>query len=37
MPCPPLEIFQIGWICELPIEATAARQMLDENFGILDK
>jgi nucleoside phosphorylase len=33
---PPLETFQIGWICALPIEAAAAKEMLDENFGILD-
>jgi hypothetical protein len=36
MPCPPRETFQIGWICALPIEATAAIEMLDENLGILD-
>ncbi|EED20813.1 conserved hypothetical protein [Talaromyces stipitatus ATCC 10500] len=29
--------FQIGWICALPIEAAAAIQMLDENFGILQE
>ncbi|KAI1831011.1 hypothetical protein DTO006G1_7922 [Penicillium roqueforti] len=33
---PPLERFQIGWICALAIEAAAAREMLDESFGILD-
>ncbi|KAJ6103901.1 hypothetical protein N7486_004123 [Penicillium sp. IBT 16267x] len=33
---PPLETFQIGWICALPIEAAAAKVMLDERFGILD-
>ncbi|KAJ5646947.1 hypothetical protein N7490_003319 [Penicillium lividum] len=33
---PPLETFQIGWICALPIEAAAATEMLDESFGILD-
>ncbi|KAJ5660885.1 uncharacterized protein N7484_000257 [Penicillium longicatenatum] len=33
---PPLETFQIGWICALPIEAAAAKEMLDESFGILD-
>ncbi|KAJ6102324.1 hypothetical protein N7486_004751 [Penicillium sp. IBT 16267x] len=33
---PPIETFQIGWICALPIEAAAAKEMLDESFGILD-
>ncbi|KAJ5507901.1 hypothetical protein N7527_010044 [Penicillium freii] len=33
----PRESFQIGWICALPIEAAAAKEMLDENFGILDE
>ncbi|KAJ5787128.1 hypothetical protein N7457_002118 [Penicillium paradoxum] len=33
---PPLDTFQIGWICALPIEAAAAKEMLDENFGPLD-
>lgn len=33
---PPREAFQIGWICALPIEAAAAREMLDECFGDLD-
>ncbi|KAJ5186449.1 hypothetical protein N7449_011213 [Penicillium cf. viridicatum] len=33
---PPLERFQIGWICALAIEAAAAKEMLDESFGILD-
>ncbi|OAQ59453.2 Pfs, NACHT and ankyrin domain-containing protein [Pochonia chlamydosporia 170] len=32
-----LEAYQIGWICALPIEVAAAKQMLDENFGILDE
>ncbi|KAJ6047297.1 uncharacterized protein N7446_007574 [Penicillium canescens] len=32
---PPLETFQIGWICALPIEAAAAKEMLDESFGLL--
>ncbi|KAJ5999891.1 hypothetical protein N7481_000300 [Penicillium waksmanii] len=32
---PPLETFQIGWLCALPIEAAAAIQMLDEKFGLL--
>ncbi|KAJ5963373.1 uncharacterized protein N7479_003249 [Penicillium vulpinum] len=36
MACPPRETFQIGWICALPIEAAAAKEMLDESFGILD-
>ncbi|OGE58486.1 hypothetical protein PENARI_c001G12297 [Penicillium arizonense] len=36
MPCPPREKFQIGWICALPIEVAAAKEMLDEGFGILD-
>jgi hypothetical protein len=29
--------FQIGWICALPVEAAAAIQMLDENFGVLQE
>ncbi|CAI7647886.1 unnamed protein product [Penicillium discolor] len=33
---PPLERFQIGWIYTLAIEAAAAKEMLDESFGILD-
>ncbi|KAJ6023895.1 hypothetical protein N7540_004692 [Penicillium herquei] len=37
MACPPREAFQIGWICALPIEAAAAAEMLDEDFGILDE
>lgn len=37
MPYPPRDAFQIGWICALPIEAAAAAEMLDENFGILDE
>lgn len=36
MACPPRDAFQIGWICALPIEAAAAKEMLDENFGTLD-
>jgi nucleoside phosphorylase len=36
-PSPTWEEFQIGWICALPIEAAAAIQMLDENFGILQE
>ena len=34
---PPRDVFQIGWICALPIEAAAAAEMLDENFGILEE
>ncbi|KAL4813887.1 hypothetical protein BDW67DRAFT_192637 [Aspergillus spinulosporus] len=30
---PALEEYQIGWICALSIEAAAAQEMLDENFG----
>ncbi|KAE8334741.1 hypothetical protein BDV24DRAFT_169894 [Aspergillus arachidicola] len=37
MSCPPREKFQVGWICALPIEAAAAKEMLDENFGMLDE
>lgn len=29
--------FQIGWICVLPIEIAAAKEMLDGNFGILEE
>ncbi|KAL6696961.1 hypothetical protein J3F84DRAFT_407691 [Trichoderma pleuroticola] len=36
MPPPACKEFQIGWICALPIEVAAAKEMLDENFGILD-
>ncbi|KAF7589420.1 hypothetical protein BBP40_004290, partial [Aspergillus hancockii] len=35
--CPPREEFQIGWICALPIEAAAAKKMLDESFGFLEE
>ncbi|KAF7585248.1 hypothetical protein BBP40_011595, partial [Aspergillus hancockii] len=35
--CPPREEFQIGWICALPIEAAAAKEMLDESFGFLEE
>ncbi|PWY85425.1 purine and uridine phosphorylase [Aspergillus eucalypticola CBS 122712] len=35
MSTPQLEDFQIGWICALPIEAAAAKEMLDESFGLL--
>ncbi|KAJ6041392.1 uncharacterized protein N7446_010721 [Penicillium canescens] len=31
------DAFQIGWICALPIEAAAAAEMLDEDFGILEE
>ncbi|KAE8416243.1 hypothetical protein BDV36DRAFT_297216 [Aspergillus pseudocaelatus] len=37
MPCPPRDKFQIGWICALPVEAAAAKEMLDENFGFLEE
>lgn len=37
MPCPALEEFQIGWICALDVEVAAAKQMLDENFDILQE
>lgn len=37
MACPPRDAFQIGWICALPIEAAAAAEILDENFGILEE
>lgn len=37
MPPPARQKFQIGWICALPIEVAAAKEMLDENFGILDE
>lgn len=32
-PSPPIEKYQIGWICALSIEKAAAQEMLDENFG----
>ncbi|PGG95740.1 hypothetical protein AJ79_09893 [Helicocarpus griseus UAMH5409] len=35
MSTPALEEYQIGWICTLPIEAAAAREMLDEEFAPL--
>ncbi|KAF7183007.1 hypothetical protein CNMCM7691_002751 [Aspergillus felis] len=37
MSCPSREEFQVGWICALPIEAAAAKEMLDENFGVLEE
>ncbi|KAB8229020.1 purine and uridine phosphorylase [Aspergillus alliaceus] len=37
MPCPAREEFQIGWVCALPIEAAAAKEMLDEDFGIFEQ
>ncbi|KAL2859138.1 WD domain protein [Aspergillus lucknowensis] len=37
MEVPTLEEYQIGWICALPIEAAAAQEMLDENFGPLEE
>ncbi|KAF4769420.1 hypothetical protein N7455_008955 [Penicillium solitum] len=36
MICPPRGTFQIGWICALPIEAAAAKEMLDESFRTLE-
>ncbi|CAG8389474.1 unnamed protein product [Penicillium salamii] len=36
MACPPRDSFQIGWICALPIELAAAKEILDEKFGNLD-
>ncbi|KAF4553465.1 Ankyrin repeat-containing protein 12 [Elsinoe fawcettii] len=32
---PDRDKYTIGWICPLPIEAAAARLMLDEDFGLL--
>jgi hypothetical protein len=29
---PPIDTFEIGWICALPIELAAARAMLDEEY-----
>lgn len=37
MPCPAREEFQIGWICAVPIEAAAAKEMLDDDFGIFEE
>ncbi|KAG2027693.1 hypothetical protein GB937_000133 [Aspergillus fischeri] len=37
MPCPAREEFKIGWICALPIEAAAAKDMLDEDFGLFEE
>ena len=34
---PALEEFQVGWICVLHVEAAAAKEMLDEDFGILQE
>ncbi|KJK86072.1 hypothetical protein H633G_10085 [Metarhizium anisopliae BRIP 53284] len=34
---PARDAYQVGWICALPIEAAAAKEMLDENFGNLDE
>ncbi|KAL4891969.1 nucleoside phosphorylase domain-containing protein [Aspergillus ambiguus] len=36
MSCPPLDEYQIGWICALPVEAAAAQEMLDEEFEPMD-
>ncbi|KAL4745895.1 hypothetical protein BDW72DRAFT_210938 [Aspergillus terricola var. indicus] len=33
MASPALEEYPIGWICALPIEAAAAEEILDENYG----
>ncbi|GFF25367.1 isoform 2 of ankyrin repeat domain-containing protein 50 [Aspergillus udagawae] len=37
MAIPGREECVIGWICALPIEAAAAKEMLDEDFGILEE
>ncbi|KAK2600001.1 hypothetical protein QQS21_005235, partial [Conoideocrella luteorostrata] len=37
MAAPGRDEYQIGWICALPVEVSAATQMLDENFGTLDE
>ncbi|RFU74295.1 ankyrin repeat-containing [Trichoderma arundinaceum] len=34
---PARDEFRIGWICALPIEVAAAKEMLDVNFGILEE
>ncbi|PWY86705.1 purine and uridine phosphorylase [Aspergillus heteromorphus CBS 117.55] len=34
---PALDEFQIGWICALPIEEAAAREILDERFDSLEE
>ncbi|OJJ07255.1 hypothetical protein ASPVEDRAFT_88510 [Aspergillus versicolor CBS 583.65] len=36
-PSPTLNEYQIGWICALPVEAAAAQEMLDEDFGTLEE
>lgn len=33
---PSRDLFQIGWICALPVEAAASKEMLDEIFPNLD-
>ncbi|KAE8152033.1 hypothetical protein BDV25DRAFT_138297 [Aspergillus avenaceus] len=33
---PALDEYQVGWICALPIEAAAAQEMLDEEFGVVE-
>jgi hypothetical protein len=33
MPPLPIEAYQVGWVCALPKELTAARAMLDEEYG----
>ncbi|KAE8354650.1 hypothetical protein BDV28DRAFT_146933 [Aspergillus coremiiformis] len=37
MSYPPREDFQIGWICALPVEEAAAKEMLDEKFEMFDE
>lgn len=37
VPCPPLDEFQVGWICTLPIEFATAIEMLDEEFNSVPK
>jgi hypothetical protein len=37
MAYPPRQVFQIGWISALLIEAAAAAEMLDEEFGLLER
>ncbi|KAL3432932.1 hypothetical protein BDV09DRAFT_205577 [Aspergillus tetrazonus] len=32
-----LHEYQIGWICSLPVEAAAAQEILDDNFGPLEE
>ncbi|KFG77466.1 hypothetical protein MANI_024959 [Metarhizium anisopliae] len=37
MPSPAREAFQVSWICALPVEVAAAKEMLDVNFGVLEE